>query len=716
MKKPTSRRPSKKPAVNYRMAPKRLVDLTCSPRKLFTDRCFDVMNRRFVDLNPPSDDFEIEAGDREDESAPSKPVKRGRQSALTAVIGAAFEAVVSKQISRKLEHGQALAAIVVVPSPAWVGPMTNYFRVTFGGRWLLQARDGKSRTQNSEIGSDEVSRDLARGLCVAGISADAMLLPRALVASVDITVHVAPPTSAVLRTAIARFAKRPPKDLPPGLGLGLDLHEIVACFRPGSGPQKIARRLESATLALRGGEHGVRVPDLAEALEYGEARTWGMQLARDLGDYRKGLISWNDLPKGVVLVSEPGLGKSLYAHSLSRHCGLPIVVSSVADWFTQGRSYLDEVIRSMRAVFDKAAALAGSPNREYNHKVKSGCILFLDEIDAIPNRATLDGRNRDFWLPILTDLLLRLDNACDPRAGVILVSATNNPQGIDPALLRPGRLEKMIKIERPGPEGVLNILKFHVAGAVPERELAELAAVADRSTGAEIMAWVREARRIARQAGRPLKADDLRAAAMNVKELPPETDWRICVHEAGHAASALAIGHGQVMHCVVGSRVGTENRTLINADQGDLATRSTIEDRATVLLAGRSAERVLLKDGQSIGAGGDSESDIGLATEAIASLHLSWGLGSTVSYLGTRSQVVEAVRYDSSLRALVEADLQRLQARADKIVEIHRDAVVAIAKALQKSRQLRGDAVRAIFEQHLPVRAGKVKGAKSCLS
>lgn len=717
MKKSTSRRTAKKPGLKkparaYRMVPKRLVDLKATPRDVFTRHVVDAKTRMIINTMPPVEDPEIDADGDGDEASPPKPAKRGRHSAMTALLGAAFEASVSKEVHRKLEHNQALAVIVVVPSPAWVGPMKDYFRANFGGRWLMMARDGKARTQNSDVGSDEVSRDLARGLCVAGVSADATLLPRALLSAVDITIRVGVPTPAVLATAIARFAKRTPKDLPPGLGIGLDLHDMVACFRPGSGPAKIVQRLQAATLASRGETVEDRLPALKDAVEYGEARIFGLQLARDIAAFREGRAKWSDLQKGICLVSEPGCGKSLYARILAHECGVPIVVTNVAEWFTKS-GYLDDVIRSMRSVFDRCAALANPC-----------AIAFLDEIDAVPNRDDFNSsnsgsRNKDYWLPLITDLLLRLDNSMgssstgSPRHGVIVVAATNNPHGVDPALLRPGRLEKMVRLERADAAGVENMLRFHVAGDLPDRHLPEIAAMMERSTGAEIMALVREARRIARHAGRPLAAGDLRAAVLTAEKIPLKTDWRICVHEAGHAVTALAIGYGRVSHCVVGARTGSAHRTLVQADANDLPTRRTIEDQATMFLGGRAAERVLLKTGQSIGGGGDAESDIGLATETISALHLTWGVGGTVAFLGSRKDALEAVRYDRSLRDVVEADLQRLQERADGIVDKHREAVIAVAKALQRRRHLSGDAVRAIFDAHPPVRGSSKKELKS---
>ncbi|WP_370196272.1 hypothetical protein [Bradyrhizobium elkanii] len=262
----------------------------------------------------------------------------------------------------------------------------------------------------------------------------------------------------------------------------------------------------------------------------------------------------------------------------------------------------------------------------------------------------------------------------------------------------------MVRLERADAAGVENMLRFHVNGDLPDRHLPEIAAMMERSTGAEIMALVREARRIARHAGRPLVAGDLQAALLMTEKLPLKTDWRICAHEAGHAVTALAIGYGRVSHCVVGARTGNANRTLILPHEEDLPTRRTIEDGATVLLGGRAAERVLLASGESIGGGGAEDSDIALATEAIASVHLAWGLGGNVAYLSSRKEALEAVRYDRLLRELVEADLQRLQGRAEKIVKAHRNVVVEVAKALQNRRHLSGDAVYAIFEQHRPGR------------
>lgn len=131
-----------------------------------------------------------------------------------------------------------------------------------------------------------------------------------------------------------------------------------------------------------------------------------------------------------------------------------------------------------------------------------------------------------------------------------------------------------------------------------------------------------------------------------------------------------------------------------------------------MLLSGRSAERILIGDGPSIGGGGSPASDIGLATQSLAQLHYSWGLGDAIAYLGNRAQVAEAVRLDPRLREPVESDLKRLQNRADDVIDAHREAVAAIAEALRDRRYLGGTELRDIFERHRPRDAGARKDSQ----
>ncbi|MDB5555362.1 MAG: ATPase, central region, partial [Rhizobium sp.] len=457
---------------------------------------------------------------------------------------------------------------------------------------------------------------------------------------------------------------------------------------PGTGAARIAQRLAAST-ALRAGDVSTDgLPDISHAFEYGEARVWAMNLARDVADLRAGKLDWESFPKGIVLHSEPGLGKSLFSRAVGHYCKVPVVATSVADWFATDRSYLDEVVRNMRAAFTSAQSLAQG---------NGVAILFIDEIDAIPNRATLDGRNAEYFRVFCNDILLRLD----ARRNVVVIGATNHISAIDPALLRPGRLEKTVRIERPDYAGTLNILKFHVRSELPDEDLAEIAGIAERSTGAEIMHFVREGRRIARQAGRALTAADLRAALMPTGDMPPDMLRRVCLHEAGHAVGVMANGCGHVRRITVRTDGDMLAHALIEHNDDDLLTRRRIEDRVIVLLAGRAAEHVLLK-GVSDGAGGDSDGsgDLSRATSLVAMMNASFGMGSTIAYLGDRRDAMVAVRTDPAFRTRVESELKSLQKRADNAIRKHRLAVVAIAEALQDRRHLSGETVRTIFDEY----------------
>ncbi|MGT2502698.1 hypothetical protein ACVOMS_21380 [Bradyrhizobium guangxiense] len=154
---------------------------------------------------------EVETAGPETEAAPARPERRRKRhgTATATIVGAAFEAATTGAVRRRLAHVQALAAIVIVPGPAWVAPMAAYVASEFGPRWCFHTRDGTDRRRD-DTGSVEAARDLSRGLCVMGVSHDEKLLPASLRSAADIVVIISPPDGAVLRSAIARFARRSP--------------------------------------------------------------------------------------------------------------------------------------------------------------------------------------------------------------------------------------------------------------------------------------------------------------------------------------------------------------------------------------------------------------------------------------------------------------------------------------------------------------------------
>jgi cell division protease FtsH len=622
---------------------------------------------------PSGDSADDPGSQHSDETRKNKPRPNGK----TAVVGAAFDAAFTPTVRRSLRHGKALAVVVQVPAVSWVEPVAQHFKSVFGDRWMIHSRDGSNSTvHKSTVGSSEIARELACGLCVVGIAADTKLLPEALTAVADITIRIAAPRAKVMRKAITRFARRSPGDLDDGVAAGLGLHEIVACFRPGTGPNTIAQRLAAA--AAKKQVRLDRVPDLETAVEYGEARTWGLDLARDIADYRAGKIAWRDVDRGICLHSQPGLGKSLFSQVLARACGVQLVSASIGELFASSPGYLDSVIKAMRATFAQAAALAP-------------CVLLLDEIDALPNRATMSNRGRDWWSPVIADFLIHLDSAISQREGIVVVGATNAIEQVDAALLRPGRLEKAVEIKRPELAGTINILKFHLNEELTG-DLSEIGGMMEGSTGAEIMHAVRSARRIARHEGRPMRIDDLKRAVLPLEEISPSLLFRMTIHEAAHAVAAVVLQVGELKHVVLRSKGTSGGQTFVDFSEFALSTRTMIEDRVVVGLAARAAERHFT-GAASTATGGGADSDLAGATTLIAALHASFGLGGELAYLGAVEDLQREICFNIKLRDQVEQHLRELDARATELVENNHEAIFAVAERLASRRFLSGSQV-----------------------
>jgi len=613
-------------------------------------------------------------------------VKKERPSARCAIIGTAFHAATSGAIRRQLKGKSALAVVVLVPGPSWIQPVRKLFVAQFGDHWQAVATESLKTPQQKSDRNVDVAADLASGRPVIGVAVERDALPSVLTTAADLTIRINAPTGATIGRAIRMFTgRRVPGGIDDGIAAGLEFHDLVAAFRANSSPAEIIARLKKATAAVGGAGTTERLPKLEDAVEYGDARKWGLALARDIADYRSGRVDWQSVDRGAVLYSEPGLGKSLYARVLAQACGVPLVAFSIADLFASSPGYLDSVIKASRAMFERAAAMAP-------------CILFLDEIDALPNRATMSPRGADWWTPVVTDFLLSLDNAvAGKRAGIVVCAATNNIKGVDAALLRPGRLERAIEIRRPDHAGALNILRHHLNGELAKADLTDVAHLMDGSTGAEIMMAVRDARRIARYNKRALRLEDLAQAVAPVQDIAPAALNRISVHEAAHAVASLVVPSGILKRCTVGGSGGSAGRTLIKWETDDLVTRDSIERRAVVMLAGRTAERNLIGD-VTLGCGLDDDSDLAQVTQVIATLHASTGLGDTLVYISSYQDALNAVRGDRELRTKVELHLQTLQARTDEIVRRHRDAIIAVAERLRTQRQLSGEEIRRIVD------------------
>ena len=677
-KKQTARSPAKK----KRAAPKKRVGRRRASAKP-PRRRGDIIPaiEEMIGLDPP------EIAPVADPAAPNRPAC----SARCAIVMAAFLRATTKAVRRQLNDASSgLVVVVVVPAPGWIDPVKALFVSKFGARWEVVTETNYRTPQLKAEKNREVAIDLSRRKTMIGFATHAEALPSVLTAAADLTIRMQPLDGANFGRAIRLFTgRRPPVAVDEKNLLGLDFHHLLAAFRADASPAEIVARLRKQAAGMLGG-NGVsqRLPALETAVEYGDARVWGLSLARDIADFKAGRIGWDAIDRGVVLFSEPGLGKSLYARILAEACSVPLVAFSIADLFASGPGYLESVIKNSRAMFEQAAALA------------SPCaILFLDEIDALPNRATMTPRAAEWWTSVLTDFMLSLDNAvAGKRAGIVVIGATNNITGVDAALLRPGRLERAIEVKRPDHPGILNILRYHLDANLTGADLTEVGHLLAGSTPADIMMIVRGARRIARYADRELTLDDLLKSVTPADDIEPAALLRISVHEAAHAIGSLAVPSGLLQRCIIGGATGAAGRTLIKGETDDLLTQDVVERRAIVTLCGRAAEKLLLGGSVALGCGGDDDSDLAIVTQLIATLHASTGHMGTLTYLVSYADSLQAVRADPQLRARVERHLRRLQARADKVVREHRGAILAVAEQLRIRRHLSGDEIRRIFE------------------
>ncbi|APG12032.1 hypothetical protein BKD09_27215 [Bradyrhizobium japonicum] len=612
-----------------------------------------------------------------------------KQSSIDAIFEVALIKALTPALERSLSGKAALAIIVVVPTAAWVAPCKKYWERRFGTHWHILGRDGANRSEHkSTVGNSTVANGLAAGKSIVGIATSIDILPSTLTISADHTIYLSTPTGDVLRQVVERHFGRPVAAPVPALvGTGLDIDDLAAAFRPRSTSRQIFSRLERATKRRIGSEGDDRLPSLYSAVEYGAARQFFLDLANDLKDR----VPFSQLSRSVVLFGETGTGKTTLAKLVAKHMNRPLLAYSIADLFARSDGALGGVVQATNAMFDTIST--------------QSCVFLLDELDALPDRATIASRGRDWWLPVLTNFMLRLDAAFS-RGGsgrgdeTIFIACTNYLDRIDSALLRPGRYEKAIEVRRPDLAGTISILS-HYLPEIESGERAELGRLLEGSTGAELMMLTRDARRIARRQDRSLRADDVRAVALPDEAMPPARLRRICLHEAGHAVGILVLGCATLLGIVVRTRDGAAGQTTSVQDDGDLPTRRDFEARVVATLCGRVAEHLLVGE-ISVGSGLDERSDIAIATRMIASLHASTGLGGELTFTSNLEGVLDAVSRDKSLRKRVEADLVRLEKDAERLVKHNRRAILAIADALAETRYLSGEAVRKIFESTLP--------------
>ena len=414
------------------------------------------------------------------------------------------------------------------------------------------------------------------------------------------------------------------------------------------------------------------------------------------------------IPKGVLLVGPPGTGKTLLAKAIAGEAGVPFFSLSGSEFVEM---FVGVGASRVRDLFKRA-------------KENSPCLIFIDEIDAVGRqRGAGIGGGNDEREQTLNQLLTEMDGF-EGNSGVIIIAATNRPDVLDSALMRPGRFDRQVTVDAPDIKGRLSILKVHSRN----KTLAEgvsLEAIARRTpgfTGADLANLLNEAAiltaRRRKEAITLAEIDDAVDRVIAGMEGKPLTDGRskrlIAYHEVGHAlVGTLVRQHDPVQKVTLIPRGQAQGLTWFSPDEEQmLVSKSQLRARIMGALGGRAAEDVVFGYAEvTTGAGGDIQQVASMARQMVTRFGMielgpiSLEAGNQEVFLGrdlmTRSDVSDAIasRIDEAVRHMV-LDCYR---ETVTLVNQHRDCMDRVVELLIEKETLDGDEFRAIVSEFTPI-------------
>ena len=408
------------------------------------------------------------------------------------------------------------------------------------------------------------------------------------------------------------------------------------------------------------------------------------------------------IPRGVLLVGPPGTGKTLLAKAVAGEAGVPFFSISGSDFVEM---FVGVGASRVRDLFKQAKAAAPA-------------IIFIDEIDAVGRqRGAGLGGGHDEREQTLNQLLVEMDGF-EQNEAVILIAATNRPDILDPALLRPGRFDRQVTVDRPDVKGREQIIRVHAEGKplAGDIDFGTLAKLTPGFTGADLMNLMNEAALLAARRHRPNISIDEIEEAMERVIAGPERKSRvltekerktIAYHESGHALVGHILENSDPVHKIsIISRGQALGYTLqLPEEDHFLSTRNGMLDQIAVLLAGRTAEELFCDD-ITTGASNDLERATKMARQMVTRLGMSDALGAQVfgeaqhqvflgrDYADHQDYSAEtAKRIDDE----VERTMREAHVRARRVLEEYRDRMVTMATVLLSRETVEGDAVNALL-------------------
>ena len=416
------------------------------------------------------------------------------------------------------------------------------------------------------------------------------------------------------------------------------------------------------------------------------------------------------IPKGVLLVGPPGTGKTLLAKAIAGEAGVPFYSLSGSDFVEM---FVGVGAARVRDMFQQAES-------------KAPCIIFIDELDALgKSRGTSIVGGHDEREQTLNALLVEMDGF-GSNSGVIVMAATNRPETLDPALLRPGRFDRHVLVDRPDIKGREDILKVHVKNVKldPSVDLREIAAITPGFVGADLANLVNEAALLAARGTKSAvgmeefnEGVERVTAGLEKKQriMNEDEKLRVAYHESGHALVAFSLPNTDPVHkvSIIPRGLAALGYTM-QRPEGDrfLLTQSELESRIQVLLAGTMAEEMIFTD-VSTGA----QNDLERATEIARSMVMEYGMSrlGRVNYReSNRSPFLaisggeEKVRshsehtareIDQEVRRIIDEGIERVK----HILEVRREALEALTRKLIEVESIDAAELKRLIDENCRV-------------
>jgi cell division protease FtsH len=515
----------------------------------------------------------------------------------------------------------------------------------------------------------------------------------------------------LLRENVADFKIQPPKTFLVNLLFYMGPVILLILFfwfvgyRGAQGGARIFSFGKSRAKLVSGGQAKVTFNDVAGV---DEAKEELREIIEFLKDPKKFQRLGGRIPKGVLLTGPPGTGKTLLAKAVSGEAGVPFFSISGSDFVEM---FVGVGAARVRDLFEQA--------KRYAKTTGKGCIIFIDEIDAVGRQRFAGiGGGHDEREQTLNALLVEMDGF-DTEEGIIVMAATNRPDVLDPALLRPGRFDRQIIIDSPDLKGREEILKVHIRNkrVAPDIDLHKIARQTPGFSGADLANLCNEAALLAARRGKDaITMEELEEAIERVMAGPQRrsrviSDYErkvIAFHESGHALLSLLIPKADPLHkvSIIPRGIGALGYTMqLPLQDRYIMTRSELMAKLTVLLGGRASEELALGE-RTTGAQNDLEVATQIARKMVCEFGMSENLGHVSFqkhagpvFLG-RDLVTEkhysestAVQIDKEVKLIIE----QCYHIAKQKLEENREKLYLLANTLLEREVLDGEEVKKLL-------------------